>query len=75
MITLHQTYEHKDKDFQQFILNKLKDNPKLKDTLIHVVISLVIGMIILIVVFFPQIIKLVGFLYDKVGSGLIDSAI
>jgi hypothetical protein len=60
-------------DIKVMILNKLRNNPKLKALLIAASILTIAVIIILIILIFPSIIKLFGFLGENGIQGLLDS--
>jgi hypothetical protein len=63
---------YKQNTIQQLILNKLKNTPALKVIMIPLAIVIIIAFIIAIVTFFPQIIRLLEFIYDNGLTGVID---
>ena len=65
-------HNHNQNNIQQQVLQKLKENPALKALLTMLGIVVIIALIIAIVMYFPQIIKLAVFIYEKGLSGVID---
>jgi hypothetical protein len=60
-------------DIKDMILRKLRDNPKLKGWLIAASVLIITLVVILVILLFPSIMKLFGFIGENGIKGLIDS--
>lgn len=60
-------------DFKFILLNKLKNNPKLKFIFIISIIILIIIVVFLVILLFPFLMKFLTFIKENGIQGLIDS--
>ncbi len=64
---------HQHTDIKYMLLNKLRDNPKLKAILIFVVILVVIVVVGAVIMLFPLIYSLLNYITENGIQGIIDA--
>jgi hypothetical protein len=60
-------------DIQQLILNKLRNNPKLKGLLIMAAMILIVVVVFAVILLFPFLLKIFNYISANGVQGLIDS--
>jgi hypothetical protein len=66
-------HRNEESDVKSMVLNKLKENPKLKAWLIAGLVFITIAIVLLIILLFPAIMKLLDFIGQNGIKGLLDS--
>ncbi len=69
----HHKYKHDKHDNIKQLIEKLRNNPKLKTLLIIIALALVCILILIVIVLFPLLMKILQFITENGIQGIIDT--